>query len=384
LPLARSGAILERMSRRIISVAAIAGLAALAVLLAAPARADEIKLKDGSKINGTIVGFEDNSFKVKTSYGFAVVQKDQVVSITVTDPAKQPEPENAKKPESVSSKKPEPATAKKSDADSAKKTESAAAKTPVAAPAPAVAKPEKVQSASASSPAKNSDTDSAANSIEEYPHTDTPATSAINSAQPASTASSPSATSGASNTSRATNAPNASSAAAPAAATAPAPKPAPPEPMREEVSGNVYTNDTYGFRMYKPPTWKLIEGARTILPGSITALGTDDQNTYLLIGQAPSGKSLANDIASTEQRLRDVMENFRPLGEKQVMISGASATERRFRGSVDSRDWSGVVVYIPRGAQVYTIFGMTLADTDLVQIQENVISRAITSLQFTK
>ena len=32
---------------------------------------------------------------------------------------------------------------------------------------------------------------------------------------------------------------------------------------------------------------------------------------------------------------------------------------------------------------VYTIFGMTLADTDLVQIQENVISRAITSLQFT-
>ncbi len=384
LPLARSGAILERMSRRIISVAAIAGLAALAVLLAAPARADEIKLKDGSKINGTIVGFEDNSFKVKTSYGFAVVQKDQVVSITVTDPAKQPEPENAKKPESVSSKKPEPATAKKSDADSAKKTESAAAKTPVAAPAPAVAKPEKVQSASASSPAKNSDTDSAANSIEEYPHTDTPATSAINSAQPASTASSPSATSGASNTSRATNAPNASSAAAPAAATAPAQKPAPPEPMREEVSGNVYTNDTYGFRMYKPPTWKLIEGARTILPGSITALGTDDQNTYLLIGQAPSGKSLANDIASTEQRLRDVMENFRPLGEKQVMISGASATERRFRGSVDSRDWSGVVVYIPRGAQVYTIFGMTLADTDLVQIQENVISRAITSLQFTK
>jgi len=154
--------------------------------------------------------------------------------------------------------------------------------------------------------------------------------------------------------------------------------------MREEVSGNLYTNDTYGFRMYKPPTWKLIEGARTILPGSITALGTDDQNTYLLIGQEPSGKSLANDIATTEQRLHEVMENFRPLGEKQVMISGVSATERRFRGSVDARDWSGVVVYIPRGARVYTIFGMTLADTDLVQIQENVISRAITSLQFTK
>jgi hypothetical protein len=327
-------------------IASAAGLAAFALLLiTASARADEIKLKDGSKITGTIVGFEDNSFKVKTSYGFAVVQKDQVVSITVTDAAKKPESDSAKKPDLPAVKKPEPA----------------AAKTPVAAPTPAAAKPERTEHAGAPTPAKTTEPDSTANAIEEYPHTDTPTTPATNSAQPAPT-----------------------TVAASVTATAPPPKSAPPEPMREEVSGNTYTNDTYGFRMYKPPTWKLIEGARTILPGSITALGTDDQNTYLLIGQEPSGKSLANDIATTEQRLHDIMENFRPLGEKQVTISGVSATERRFRGSVDSRDWSGVVVYIPHGTRVYTIFGMTLADTDLVQIQENVISRAITSLQFTK
>jgi hypothetical protein len=309
LSLTRSGAILERMSRRIIFAATIAGLAALALLrFAAPTRADEIKLKDGSKIYGTIVGFEDNSFKVKTSYGFAVVQKDQVVSITVTGDAKPPESDGAKKPDSDAAKKPEAtnATAKKPAADAAKKSESATAKTSVVAPplAPAAAKPEKVEHASAPSPAKNPDADSATNSIEEYPHTDGLTTSATNSAQLASAASSTSATSSAS---RATSAANSSSAGTPVAATAPASKPAAPEPMREEVSGNLYTNDTYGFRMYKPPTWKLIEGARTILPGSITALGTDDQNTYLLIGQAPTGKSLANDIASTEQRLRDVM-----------------------------------------------------------------------------
>src|SRR6202041_894426 len=102
------------MNRTIVSVA---GLAALGFLLSfAATRADEIKLKDGTKINGTIVGFEDNSFKVKTSYGFAVVQKDQVVSITVTDPAKQPEADSAKKPNSDAAKKPEAtnATAKKS------------------------------------------------------------------------------------------------------------------------------------------------------------------------------------------------------------------------------------------------------------------------------
>jgi hypothetical protein len=51
---------------------------------------------------------------------------------------------------------------------------------------------------------------------------------------------------------------------------------------------------------------------------------------------------------------------------------------------VDQKDWSGVVVYLPRDSHMYTIFGMTLADTDLVQIQENVISRAISSLKFTK
>ena len=361
MPLARSGAILERMKRRI---APVAGLAAFTfLLLTASARADEIKLKDGSKINGTIVGFEDNSFKVKTSYGFAVVQKDQVVSITVTDAAKKSEPELSKKP----------------DVDALKQPESAAAKIPIAAPArPAAAKPEKAEHAPAppplpaTPPAKAPEpasVSSADNAVVEYPHTDAATASAKNSAQPAPAGSSTTGASG---------------APIPVAAPAPPPKPAAPEPMREEVSGNLYTNDTYGFRMYKPPTWKLIEGARTILPGSITALGTDDQNTYLLIGQEPSGKSLATDIAATEQRLHAIMDNFRPLGEKQVMISGVSATERRFRGSVDARDWSGIVVYIPRGARVYTIFGMTLADTDLVQIQENVISRAITSLQFTK
>src|ERR1700735_3135549 len=74
------------MNRRVLVAA---GISILGISLLAPGlRADEIKLKDGSKITGTIVGFEENSFKVKTSYGFAVVQKDQVVSIIVTDASK--------------------------------------------------------------------------------------------------------------------------------------------------------------------------------------------------------------------------------------------------------------------------------------------------------
>jgi hypothetical protein len=152
--------------------------------------------------------------------------------------------------------------------------------------------------------------------------------------------------------------------------------------MREEVSGNAYTNFTYGFRLYKPPGWSLIEGARKMLPGTIAALGTSDETTYLVIGQEPLGKSLESHVGPTEKRLEEVMENYRPLGEKRLNVSGVPAIERRFRGSVDQHDWSGVVAFVARDNEVFTIFGMTYADSDLVQIQENVIARAIASLEF--
>ena len=72
---------------------AIPGLALLAVLLGATAaRADEIRLKDGTKISGTIVGFENGSFRVETSYGFALIQKDKVADINITAAKKEPEP----------------------------------------------------------------------------------------------------------------------------------------------------------------------------------------------------------------------------------------------------------------------------------------------------
>ena len=314
-------------------VALVAFFAALSA-----ARADELKLKDGSTVVGTIVGFEEHSFKVKTSYGFAEVQKDQVVSIVISAVPKKKEPE----------KPPEPST------------DVVPAAAPVAAKAP---KPPAARPVSA-----------AASNSANLPSVAAPASSTSPKPSP-----------------NVANKPDANSAApSPVAANSPAvitPAPVPPpapEPMREEVNGNSYVNDTYGFRMYKPPTWNVIEGARALLPGSITAMGTNDQTTYLLIGQQPAGKSVANDMDATERRLQEIMDNFRPLDEKHITISGIPAVERHFRGRVDQRDWSGVVVCIPRNARLYTIFGMTVADTDLVQIQENVIARSIASLQFTK
>ncbi len=301
--------------------------AAIAAVLAASlaTQADELKLKDGTMITGTIVGFEENSFKVQTSYGFAVVQKDQVVSISISGAAKAA----AEKTTEPAAEKPQPAKPAKSQ-----KVTAPAAQSAQLAPSA----PQKISANAPTPPA--------------------PAAPVIAKSVPPP-------------------------AAVPTRPTPPA-QPAAPEPIREEVSGNIYTNETYGFRMYKPPDWEVIAGARSLLPGAIAAMGTDDETTYLLIGQQPAGKSLEADMREAETRLTDVMDNFRPLGETRIMVSDSAAIERRFRGSVDDHDWSGFAVFVPRGARLYTIFGMTRADSDLVQIQENVIVRAISSLQFSQ
>src|SRR5580693_9349012 len=85
---------------------AILGLALLAVFLsAAVTRADEIRLKDGTKIIGTIVGFENDSFRVETSYGFALIQKDKVADISIVAAKKESEP----KPKATTPAPPAPA-----------------------------------------------------------------------------------------------------------------------------------------------------------------------------------------------------------------------------------------------------------------------------------
>src|SRR3984957_14612532 len=82
-------------------------LAALVVALsatAAAALADEIRLKDGKKLYGVIVSYEDNMFKVKTDFGFVLVEKDKIASIVPSAPGSHP----AAKTESPEAKKAPP------------------------------------------------------------------------------------------------------------------------------------------------------------------------------------------------------------------------------------------------------------------------------------
>src|ERR1700674_4389073 len=179
------------------------------------------------------------------------------------------------------------------------------------------------------------------------------------------------------------------SAAAPAnslaaAGASPAPPKEPEVPAnREEIQGNLYTNYTHGFRMYKAPSWSLIEEARGALPNAIVAMGTSNESTLMVVGEEKTKEPLETAAAAVESRLHDVYANYQRLSERKSVVGGLPAVEYRYRGKADEHDWSGKLVVVARGKDMFTVLAMTYADSDLIQIQENVIARAIASLDFS-
>ncbi len=311
-------------------VRAISGLALIALLTGtAVVRADEIRLKDGSKINGTIVGFENNSFRVETSYGFALIRKDQVADINITASKKETEP----------------------------KTKLSAPATPRSDAAPAVVPAVAKESLSPASP-----------SPEEI------------AAAPMRPASRSNVFVGAARS----EPPSLKIKAVAVAMPAPPPVPPPPEPLviRDEVRGNTYVNLTYGFTMYKPPSWDLIPDARKALPDAVAALGTYDQTTLLVIGRERTKDSLDTHAAATGKALSSVYENYRLISTKHVLVAGFPAVEQRLHGTADGHDWSVFLLTFLKGNDAYTLLGMTWANSDLIQVQENVIAKTVNSLTF--
>lgn len=154
--------------------------------------------------------------------------------------------------------------------------------------------------------------------------------------------------------------------------------------MRDEVDGRAYINHTYGFRLYKPPRWEIFERAHHRLPNAIVAMGAGDETTLLVVSREPLSGSLAAHADRSERALRSSYGNYRALGEDRITLAGQPALVRRFRAVVDEHEWSGRVAWVARGGEVFVLFGMTQAETELVQLQENILTRAITSLEFTK
>lgn len=308
------------------SLLAAFGLLAAATLVSDAASADEIRLKDGKKLYGVIVAYEDNMFKVKTDFGYVLVEKDKIASI-IPDTPGQPTPAKA-----------DPAV-KPPGANEAKSSSDAEA---------AAGKKEKAAAIAVN-----------ANARPEIPV----ATKAVTDA----------------------NAPTLKTAVATPRATllpTAAPPPPPKPPDREEIQGNLYINHEFGFRMYKAPSWQLIDGAGQALPNAIVAMGTSNESTLLVVGRETTKAPLDSAASSVEKRLHDVYDNYRLISQRKTVVGGQPAIEYRYRGLADGHDWSGTLSVVAHGGDLMTILGMTFADTDLIQIQENVIARSIASLDF--
>jgi hypothetical protein len=324
-------------------------LAAALCLSACAATADEIRLKDGKKLYGVIVAYEDNMFKIKTDFGFVLVEKDKIASIIPTTPGATPgsaTSSSAAKPAKAPEKK-NPAPATSSAGNSTAAADSAANAAEPSEPPPAKAKlsePVRPELPAASPTAKV-----------------TPP--AIKPAAPTSSGS--------------------MVAASPlAASTLSAPKGPEPPANKEQVQGTLYTNFSHGFKMYKAPSWEIIEDARKALPNAIVAMGTANESTLMVVGQEQTKDSLDVCANGVEKRLREIYTNYHLISRRKTVVGGAPAIEFKYTGMADEHLWSSTLVVVARGSDVLTILGMTYADNDLIQIQENVIARAISSTDF--
>jgi hypothetical protein len=309
---------------------AILGLAALllggvyAGIFAGAARADEIRLKDGKKLHGVIVAYEDNMFKVKTDFGYVLVEKDKIESIIPDTPADE--------------------------------TGSGATAKPAAKSGAAVAAHAETNKQVKASGIVNSSV-----ARPEIP---------LNTARGDATPPPIKAVSDAPRTAIATP------------VTAPPPPKEEPPPIKEEIQGNLYLNHEFLFRMYKAPSWQIIGDAGQSLPNAIVAMGTSNESTLLVVGHEKTNSALEPAAKEVEKKLSEVYDNYRLISERKTVLGGLPALEYKYRGLADGHDWSGTLAVVARNGDVFTVLGMTYADTDLIQIQENVISRAIASIDF--
>jgi hypothetical protein len=304
----------SRHPRAILGLAALLLTSACGGIFANIACADEIRLKDGKKLHGVIVAYEDNMFKVKTDFGFVLVEKDKIASIIPDTPTE----------EAATNATAKPATKSETATKASAIVNSSAARPEIPLTA-----------------AKGDVTPPPIKTVSVTPKT----------------------------------------AIATPMATPPPPKEEPP-PIKEEIQGNLYLNHEFLFRMYKAPSWQIIADAGQSLPNAIVAMGTSNESTLLVVGHEKTNSAVETAAKEVERKLSEVYDNYRLISQRKSLLGGLPAIEYKYRGMADGHDWSGTLAVVARSGDVFTVLGMTYADTDLIQIQENVITRAIASIDF--
>lgn len=301
-----------------------------------PAAGEEFHLKDGTKLVGKIVAYENDAFRVETSFGIAIIYKDRIVRIVFPEStAKTPTTEKA--PQTTTKKatpvakepvkhedKPEVEPSTKED----KKSDQQEARGEIA-PAPSVAPQKLAEERTRPEAAREK------------------ATTSVKKAR----------------------------------RRVPPPTPRPPEKIIEQVSGTRYVNKTYRFRMFKPPTWRSYPQLVKPQTPLVAALGTPDESTLLLIGREAYDGDLREYVRLAERSLEQIYENYRRQGERPIQVAGLPAVERSFTGMAEGRFWTGLAVYFVRDQHYYTLLGLTAAG-ETTSFQQAVLRKVVHTLEF--
>ncbi len=307
-------------SRRIISAFAVTLLVTVAG--ARVAAADQLILKSGEKVVGTIVGFENGMFRVETDFGIALVRRDKVASIQISDSINGPtQPASSKSPPAES-----PVQKVKQE------------------PRPAPASPPPVP---------------LIQRVKQEPRPET--------------------------ASAAPRVPKPEAAPPPRPAKPPAPVSRPldeplPAHLQEHVEGTTFFSDTFHFSMFKPPDWKIYEGVPRETGSGIMAMGTENEQTLLIVDrQVWSGPP---DLKADQvmAKLRQNYQDFQRLSEETVECDGHPAMRRTFTGVLDGAEWHGIALHVVKGNTVFGIIGLTSAE--LFEFQQAVLNKIVKSFHF--
>jgi hypothetical protein len=277
----------------------------VASLASAPAQAEEFYLKDGSRLVGTIIGYTNDSFRIQTSRGFVVLERNLIQRIIFST----------------------------NTARGGRRSQDRKDRRGLLLPSIRVYR-------------------------EDYIPMALPPFDAAFYARPAGSFGTP-------------------------YRARPLPALIPPRPtkIREYVNPTLYVNQSFQFTLYKPPTWHSYPDLVDLDNQVIATLGTSDETTLLLVGWEYFNGSNATYADLAEDSLKATYTDYQLLSQGSTKIGGETAYERRFSGMAEGRYWTGWAVYVTRGAEHFTLLGLT-SSGQFTSLQEVVLRKVVGSFQF--
>lgn len=159
----------------------------------------------------------------------------------------------------------------------------------------------------------------------------------------------------------------------------PATPPAPPK-IVDRVEGTSYINETFRFRMFKPPSWHVFPGETRGLGPAIVIMGTDDESTLLMVGRETFDGSLDAYATAVERQMARSYGNYRRISETRITVNGLPAVRRTFTGDIDGNDWYGLATYFARDQEQYSIVGLTTGE--LHDFTEGLFRKVVNTFEF--